>query len=378
MRIFFVTNNYTPYSGGVVQSITATVNALREQGHEVFIITLNFLGEKHDDAEYIIRITCPIKFRYKKNYMAIPWRPTHAIKKLIEHYAPDIIHVHHPFLLGLSALHAARAYNIPCVFTYHTLYEKYAHYIPIPKICVKPLINTTVRNFCNKVDAIIAPSSCVKNNLLSQNILTPIFIIPSPLRACFKNTIDETIQKKNSHFFELLLVTRFVPEKNVPFVFEMIQLLPNNFRITLAGYGSDSEKLQKLAYDTLQLSLERVRFVHAPDQEQLLELYRCADLFIFPSQTDTQGIVLAESMSQGVPIIALDGPGQRDIIINGENGFIVENAQKMAEIIMKISANKNIYNHLISEARVTAKNYDAQSIIQKLLTLYNSVADHHI
>jgi len=375
MRIFFVTNNYIPYSGGVVQSITATAQELRTQGHEVFIITLDFLGSQHNDLDYIIRIACPIKFRYKKNYMAIPWRPTHAIKKLIEQYKPDVIHVHHPFLLGTRAVHAARTYNIPCVFTHHTLYEEYAHYIPVPSIFIRPLIRTAVRIFCNKVQAIIAPSSYVKNYLQSQNIKTPIFVIPSPLRECFTN-INNKKEKKDAHFFELLLVTRFVPEKNVPFVFGVMNLLPDNFRITLAGYGNDEEKLQTLAFDTLQFSPERVCFVHKPNQEQLLELYRTADLFIFPSTTDTQGIVLAESMSQGLPVIALDGPGQRDIIENGENGFITTNAQKTAEIIIKISADKKLHNHLVNGTRKTAQHYSTKVIIQKLLQLYNSITDH--
>lgn len=375
MRIFFVTNNYTPYSGGVVQSITATAQELRTQGHAVFIITLDFLGTQHNDPDYIIRIACPIKFRYKKNYMAIPWRPTHAIKKLIEQYKPDVIHVHHPFLLGTRAVHAARTYNIPCVFTHHTLYEEYAHYIPVPSIFIRPLIRTAVRIFCNKVQAIIAPSSYVKNYLQSQNIKTPIFVIPSPLRKCFSNTNNKK-EKKDAHFFELLLVTRFVPEKNVPFVFGIMNLLPDNFRITLAGYGSDEEKLQTLAFDALQFSPERVCFVHKPNQEQLLELYRTADLFIFPSTTDTQGIVLAESMSQGLPVIALDGPGQRDIIENGENGFITTSAQKTAEIIIKISADKKLYNHLVNGTRKTAQHYSTKVIIQKLLRLYNSITDH--
>src|SRR5438445_2313782 len=126
MRIFFVTNNYTPYCGGVISSITATSDALRAQGHEVFIITLDFLGKNDKpqaqsalvtaDPDYVIRITCPIKFMYKKNHMAIPWRPTHAITQLLKKYKPDIVHVHHPFLLGVSALRAARAYDVPCIF----------------------------------------------------------------------------------------------------------------------------------------------------------------------------------------------------------------------------------------------------------------------
>src|SRR5260221_14481310 len=102
MRIFFVTNNYIPYSGGVTQSIIELTDALRAQGHEVFIITLDFKPQPAvakamaDKAqENVIRVPCPIRFMYKKNYMAIPWRPTHAIKQLINQYKPDIIHTHH-------------------------------------------------------------------------------------------------------------------------------------------------------------------------------------------------------------------------------------------------------------------------------------------
>ncbi len=373
MRIFFVTNNYTPYSGGVVQSIAATTQALRAQGHDVYVITLNFLEAHHDDPDYVIRIACPLKFIYKKNHMAIPWRPTNTIMDLIKKYNPDIIHIHHPFLLGASALRAAQKHNIPSVFTYHTLYEYYAHYVPLPQKWTLSLMQNTIRRFCNKVDAIIAPSTSIKNYLQLHKVITPIMIIPSPLRECFINSVDNVTEAKNSEFFELLLVTRFVPEKNIPFVFKVMQLLPNNFRLTLAGYGNDAEKLQNLAFNTLQLSTDRIHFIHKPDQKKILELYRKAYLFIFPSQTDTQGIVLAESMSQALPVIALDGPGQRDIIINGVNGFITANEQKTAEIILQISADKKLYNHLASGAQKTSLNYDAQINTQNLITLYHSI-----
>src|SRR5579863_5217442 len=154
MRIFFVTNYYTPYSGGVTQSIIAITDALRTQGHEVFIITLDF-EPKTKSAPNVIRVPCPIRFMYKKNYMAIPWRPTYFITQLLRQYKPDIVHVQHPFLLGTSGLRAARACNIPCVFTYHTMYEDYAHYVPLPHRFTKKLISSAVRRFCNNVDGII-------------------------------------------------------------------------------------------------------------------------------------------------------------------------------------------------------------------------------
>lgn len=388
MRIFSITNNYTPYSGGVTQSITATTQALQKQGHEVFIITLDFLGKKHNDLPHVVRINCPIRFRYKQNYMAIPWRPTDAISKLIAQHKPDIIHVHHPFLLGMSALRAARKHNIPCVFTYHTLYEEYAHYIPLPRSYMQPVICATVLRFCASVDALIAPSAYIKNYLLTQGIKTPISVIPSPLRDIFTQAkslpsyahpelvegserafILQQVQDergKKLNFFELLLVTRFVPEKNIPFVFEVMKLLPDNIHLILAGYGSDYEKLQKLAP-------KHVQFIYKPDEKQLLQLYRTADLFIFPSKTDTQGIVLAESMSQGVPVIAIDGPGQRDTIVNGVNGFIIKDAAEAAEKIMAIAQDQALRNTLIAGAQETAQKYHAHYIIKQLLVVYHNL-----
>lgn len=368
MRILFVTNNYTPYSGGVIQSITATTQALRAQGHDVHIVTLNFLNTKQDDPEYVIRIACPIKFMYKKNHMAIPWRPTHAIENVIQDYKPDIIHVHHPFLLGASALNAARKYAIPCIFTYHTIYEYHAHYIPLPRQVCQPIIRAIAHQFCKQVDAIIAPSSSVKNYLLSQDIQTPIAIIPSPIRPCF--ALSPLEHKKNDKLFSLLLVSRFVPEKNIPFIFDVMQLLPNEFTITLVGYGVDYEKMKTLAYNTFNFSPERVRFIHQPNQQELLNTYQTADLFIFPSTVDTQGIVLAESMSQGVPVIALDGLGQRDIIKNGINGFIIKDAADAAEKISTVARTPELFGQLVIGARTTAQKYHANHIAQELTYLY--------
>jgi 1,2-diacylglycerol 3-alpha-glucosyltransferase len=373
MRIFFVTNNYTPYSGGVVQSITAITDALRKQGHQVFIITLDFLGKKDNEPDYVIRIACPVKFKYKQNYMAAPWRPIDAINKLIEQYKPDIIHVHHPFLLGTSALRAARKHNIPCVFTHHTLYEEYAHYVPLPPVLVKPLIRTMVLQFCTQVDAIIAPSTHVKEYLLSHHIATPVTVISSPLRELFTEKKLLPSKKQDANFFDLLFVGRFVPEKNIPFLFEVMHLLPDNFRLTLVGYGSDEEKLKTIAFKTIKNTQARVQFIHKPEDNALLERYRNADLFIFPSHTDTQGIVLAESMSQGVPVIALDGPGQRDSIKNNINGFIIKDAADAAEKIITIAHNPLLQQTLCIGAHTTAQQYHAQCVVEQLVTMYQNL-----
>jgi len=375
MRIIFVTNNYTPYSGGVISSIDATVQELRAQGHTVLIVTLNFLGDLHKKEDDLIRITCPIRFMYKKNHMAIPWRPTHELLLIAKQFSPDVIHVHHPFLLGESGLEVARILDIPCIFTYHTLYEHYAHYVPLPIMCSQPIIRWAVQCFCKEVDGIIVPSNAVKHYVREQSIIAPIEVIPSALRTLFLNNSEQdiNIMQTDKKFFELLLISRFTQEKNIPFVFDVLKLLPDNVRLTLVGYGEEYNAMQHRAFKVMGLSHERVHFIYKPDHTILLELYKRADLFIFPSQKDTQGLVLAEAMSQGLPVIALNGPGQRDIICNGENGYIVSDVEHAVSFIQTIINNVDLHKHLKYGAYLTALQYKPSIRVQQILNFYETL-----
>jgi len=177
----------------------------------------------------------------------------------------------------------------------------------------------------------------------------------------------------DKNFFELLLISRFTKEKNIPFVFDVLKLLPENVRLTLVGYGEEYDAMQYKAFNIMNLSHERVHFVHKPDHTTLLELYKKADLFIFPSQKDTQGLVLAEAMSQGLPIIALDGPGQIDIICNGKNGYIVSDINHAVNIIHTIINDSNLYQYLRNGAYLTALQYTPSIRVQQILNFYETL-----
>src|SRR5579871_3112801 len=151
LRVAFVTNNYTPYSGGVVSSITSFAQELRNSGHEVMIITLDF-GVNCNDDPMVQRIPCPLTFTYKKNYMAIPLRARHHLQKLLGAFNPDIIHSQHPFLLGSTLRAVAKIVRCPVVFTYHTVYEDYAHYVPLPQRVTRWAIIQLVKAYCKSVN----------------------------------------------------------------------------------------------------------------------------------------------------------------------------------------------------------------------------------
>ena len=165
----------------------------------------------------------------------------------------------------------------------------------------------------------------------------------------------------------LVLFTR---EKNIPFILDVIAKLPDEFELTLVGYGSYIDYLTEYAYKKLTLSPDRIRFIIKPDKQALLALYRSAHLFLFPSQSDTQGLVLAESMASSTPVIALDGMGQRDIIRSGKNGFIVHDRDEMREKIMATVQDEQLYHQLQCNAWQTAQAYDPKELVKKALSLY--------
>lgn len=365
MRVAFVTNNYTPYAAGVVKSIDAITDQLRAMGHEVLIIAPQFLNH-HDDPEYVVRIPSLFRFMYKKKHMAVSWRAQHYLKQFITKFNPDMVHVHHPFLLGYMARSIAKQMGIPVFFTYHTIYEDYVHYVPLPSCIVKPMVTKQVLNFCASVDHVIAPSAGIQEYLSGHGIRDTT-VIASPLREAFYG--GQSVQKILTSPYQLICVSRFAKEKNLPMLFEVLDKLPKEYHLTFVGYGHLEAELRESA----QGFPGRVHCVINPSLQELLEVYQKAHIFLFPSQTDTQGIVLAESMATGTPVVAFDGIGQRDIIREGYNGFMVEDSLHMAYTIQKIIGNPMGYNTLQQQARESVGRYAPKNIVAQLLKVYEMV-----
>lgn len=365
MRILMVTNNYTPYSGGVVSSIQATTAGLLAAGHSVKIVTLDFGNTLHE--EHVIRIPSLLRCMYKKNPLAFPWRPKAMLNAIIRAYNPDIIHVHHPFLLGSIACSLGKKYKIPVVFTYHTLYTHYAHYVPlVPKSITQFLIHYWVKRFCSKVNALIAPSNSLKNELKSHGITTPITVLPSSILPLFYASHVQTNKKLGT---QLICVCRFTPEKNLFFLLDTFAQLPKNFQLTLIGFGMLEQELRTYTY-TLNV-VDRVQFIIKPPKEEIARAYQKADICIFSSVTETQGLVLAEAMASGLPVVALHGPGVIDIVEHGVNGFIVHTQTDMRNAIMRIAHDSELLQKLSAGALQTAKGYRPEVLVAQCIDLYN-------
>lgn len=374
LKILFITNNYTPYAGGIVSSIQAAACELRLQGHMPFVATLDFLGAQHADPAHVFRVHCPMKFMHNSNHMAIPWRAPKQLANIMKEIQPDIVHVQHPFLLGVAGLASARALRIPVVFTYHTMYEKYAHYVPFFGELAAPFILRKVLKFCAQVDGIVVPSNGMQEMLQAQSIAVPMAVIPSGVRSQFLDSQRDFSVPMAHEPFRLLYVGRLTKEKNIPFLLDMFAKLPHGkYSLTLVGYGAEANAYKKHAFEKLRLDPLLVQFIEQPNN--LVELYAQSDLFVFSSQTDTQGIVLAESLSQGTPIVALDGCGQRDAIIEGQNGYIVQNQLAMIATIERIAADPEMHAALCRGARESAARYAPGIVIDRLINFYRHTLD---
>ena len=374
--IVFITNNYKPYSGGVVSSIDSARAALIKQGFIVYIITLDFLSKYTETDHNIIRLYCPFKGIYKTKHIAIPWGTYVQMYTHINAIKPDIIHAHHPFLLGATGQQISRELHIPIVFTYHTMYEHYLHYMPFLQGVVKPLMQYHIRKFCNSIDGIIVPTISVNKYLQAQGIITPMQVIPSSILPLF---IHPQPYKKDfkAPRFHLISVSRFVKEKNIFFLINVFaQLDKNKFQLTLLGYGSELNVLRNYTYNILRLKECDITFIEHPSKTLLAEYYAKAHLFIFASHSETQGLVLAEAMAAGTPVIALKAIGAQDIIKNGVNGFLVENMYDMQEAIENCAHHEAMYMSLVQNAWHTAQSYHPEKIGYYLINFYRNIIEN--
>lgn len=372
LTIVMVTNNYFPYQAGVAQSVHASVQALQERGHTVYVVTLALDGVPHDPP-HVMRVPSVFRTRYKANHLALPWRPFAYIHTLLARIRPDIVHTHHPWLLGAAGRAAARSLGCPAVFTYHTLYHEYAHYIPVPSAVTRYCITRTVQAHCQQVNHLIVPTSPVQEVVRTQGVTTPSTIVPSAIRDCFFTTHHKQKRTQGTPL-KLVYVGRLVREKNVIALFDCLSLLPPElYEFDCVGYGAQWDALQQYAYTVCNLDPQRVRFHHKPHEAALVTFYTQADLFLFPSTTDTQGLVLAEAMARGTPVLALDGPGQRAIIRDGYNGYLVATAQAMAACIVQLAHNIQLLERLRLGAYATAQHYTREQHVVQLERVYTKI-----
>ncbi len=381
MKVGVFTDSYKPYTSGVVTSISTFQDELTKMGHEIYIFAPSYPNYDEED-EKIYRFYSVASPTNPDFTLAIPVHP--GMNLLVKKLNLDIIHVHSPAMMGRMGLRYARKNHLPTVFTYHTRYDQYVHYIPVAQDFAKEVAIKYSNHFCNRCDHVIVPSREIQE-IISDTVTTPISVIPTgvPLER-FENGNDQWL-RQNYDIPEgnkiLLFVGRLTKEKNLPFLLRTFRILKQTMpetTLVITAQGPLEEELKDLTVQ-LGLSLKSdVIYTGAFSGQTLVDVYHSADLFVFSSLTETQGLVLIEAMAAGLPVVAVQASGVEDMVTDEVDGILTDcDETHLSAAIARTLQDETLYRRLKKNALVKAEKLSSRSMALKLESLYKEVAENN-
>ncbi len=380
MKIGMFINYYTPSKGGMETSVINLCKGLEKAGHETFVFAPEYPNWK-DKKKNIFRYKS-ICFNYAGYFYVIPVPFLSNMELTVKRLSLDIIHSHQPYSLGDEALKFSKKFNLPLVFTYHIRYEDYCHYIPfVPRSISKKYIRKITREYSNKCDAVIAPSSAIKKLLLDRGITTPISVIPSGInvekfgRNTGKREEIRTKYKIKPGDIALITASRIAKEKNVKFLIESffaVKKKCENVKFFIVGDGAVRKELEKMA-KSLGMGQD-VIFTGLVSREEIINLYQASDIFVFASLTETQGLVAVEAMAAGLPVVAIRASGIEDMVESGKNGILTKNStDEFSESVLRLVQNGELRKKMSERAKISSKKFSIEIWTKRMVELYSSL-----
>ena len=381
MKIALFTNTYLPHVGGVARSVKTLEDACRARGHQVRVVAPEF--EHAQPSPEVLRIPAIQHFNGSDFSVRLP--ALNVVRDFMEDFRPDIIHSHHPFLLGDSALRESWKMRVPLVFTHHTLYERYTHYVPLDSPALKRFAIQLATEYCNLCDQVIAPSESIARLLQGRGVRAPIVAIPTGIDTAFFAAGNGTRFRDQAGIPRGAKVIghtgRLAREKNLRFLADAVAPClaadPGTVLLVVGDGDARAEMHDRLL---LHAAPGQLHFAGNQSGPALADAYAAMDCFVFASQTETQGLVLAEAMAAGKPVVALDGPGVREIVRDGENGLLLgagASARDFALALARLLRDPALFATCAAGAPVSAAAFATDRCIDRVLDCYAALIDRH-
>jgi 1,2-diacylglycerol 3-alpha-glucosyltransferase len=374
MNILMMSNTYYPITGGLEKSIDLFSREFRRRGHKVLIVAPEFKGSKKLPG--VVRIPAIQNFNGTDFSVSLPVPA--IVSKIVHAFKPEIVHAHHPFLMGDMAMRLAKQYGIPLIFTHHTMFEQYTDYFPLNTEAGKNFVMELTTGFANLADHVIAPSESVREILMERGVRTPIWVIPTGVvMSQFKKGDGAKMRRKlkiPAKAFVTGYAGRISAEKNLAFharaVSGFLKKNKNAFFIVV-GDGPFMPEMKKIFEETEVT--RQVRFAGILKGKKLTDAYHAMDVFSFASESETQGMVVTEAMAAGIPVLAIDAPGVREVVRDRKNGRLLktEDIREFAKALDWFSRLSAVQKKkLKTEALKTAEAFSIENSAMKMLRLY--------
>ena len=340
MRVLLTTESYLPYLSGVTVSVDALARGLGARGHEVLVLAPRPADGSDPEPvgspgpspayawlpSYQPPLLAPPGYRMP---LPVPWT---AAMRAASGFRPDVVHAHSPFVTGLMARRLARGAGAPLVFTHHTRFADYHHYLGPLAGAGAAITDAFLRRFWLACAAIVAPSADLGAEI--QDALPAlarhrVHVVPTGIDVTGIRALA-AIDPREEHGWDAQAIVvaslgRLAAEKSPLTLLDAVALASaREPRLRLLMIGSGAAEPDVRARVARPDLAGRATLTGAMPRTDALARLKAADLFIFTSRTETQGLVLAEALACGLPAVAIAGPGVADSVRDGVDGIVVE------------------------------------------------------
>ncbi len=380
MNILMLTNIYKPLVGGITRSIDAFASEFRRRGHHVLIVAPEF-GDDTPEEPGVVRMPA-VPNMYRRQY---PWPlPIPGlVHQTIGDFGPDVIHTHHPFLLGAAGQRESVLWDLPLVYTHHTKHHEYVQLGAARRRLLADLVWSVTLSYCELCDMLITPSRSIRSMLAEAGVERPMEVVPTGIDAARLGRGDGARARREygipDDAFVIGSVGRLEPEKNWCFLAPTLaQYLRQHGRVhcLVAGEGQLTGRIRE-AFARHGVET-RLHLTGTLEGQPLIDAYHALDVFAFASHTETQGLVLIEAMAAGKPVVAVEASGVVDVVQDGKNGRLIEDEDDEAfrgaldAIQTMDSEDRRV---MAQAARETAESLSLENCAERVLDVYQRAVD---
>jgi glycosyltransferase involved in cell wall biosynthesis len=385
VRVLLLSDVYFPRVNGVSTSIRTFRQDLATCGVDTLLVAPRYTdasggGEELPGEERVLRIPAARVPRDPED-RRMSWRALTRALDALPRGEFDLVHIHTPFIAHYAGVRCARRAGVPCVATYHTFFEEYLHhYVPVlPHTVSRFLARSFTRSQCAAVQALIAPSEPMRAVLEAYGVRTPIHILPTGLAPDrFRSGDGGAFRAQAGIDAERPLITyigRVAHEKNIGFLLQMfVEVLKSVPRalLVIAGEGPARAAL-RARVAALRLDAQ-VHFAGYLERDStLLDCYAAANVFVFASRTETQGLVLLEAMAQGAPVVSTAELGTRSVLPGSGALIVPEERAAFAAAVVRVLGDAQLRAEMAARGRAHARTWSSAAMARRLADIYGEL-----